>query len=111
MDPRFGTLADFDVLVEGAHERNQRVIIDWVPNHSSSSHPWFLESRISRDNPKRDWYVWKDPAPDGSAPNNWISVFSGPAWTLDEHTGQYYLPSLLAEQPDINWRNDGTGTS
>lgn len=106
VDPRFGTLADFDVLVEGAHERNLKVIIDWVPNHSSSSHPWFLESRSSRDNPRRDWYVWKDPAPDGSAPNNWISVFSGPAWTFDEHTGQYYLHSFLSEQPDINWRND-----
>ena len=106
VDPLFGTLADFDALVEGAHERDMRVIIDWVPNHSSSRHPWFLESRSSRDNPKRDWYVWKDPAPDGSPPNNWISVFSGPAWTFDEHTGQYYLHSFLAEQPDINWRND-----
>lgn len=108
VDPMFGTLADFDALVEGAHERDMKVIIDWVPNHSSSRHPWFLESRSSRDNPKRDWYVWKDPAPDGSAPNNWISVFSGPAWTFDEHTGQYYLHTFLAEQPDINWRNDET---
>lgn len=106
VDPMFGTLDDFDTLVEGAHERDLKVIIDWVPNHSSSQHPWFLESRSSRDNPKRDWYVWKDPAPDGSPPNNWISVFSGPAWTFDEHTGQYYLHSFLSEQPDINWRND-----
>ena len=85
-----------------------RVIIDWVPNHSSSQHPWFVESRSSRDNPKRDWYVWKDPAPDGSEPNNWISVFSGPAWTYDDRTGQYYLHSFLSEQPDLNWRNDET---
>ena len=105
VDPMFGTLDDFDALVGRAHQLGLRVIVDWVPNHSSYLHPWFLESRSSRDNPKRDWYVWKDPAPDGSEPNNWVSVFSGPAWTLDEHTGQYYLHSFLAEQPDLNWRN------
>ena len=108
VDPLFGSLADFDALVEGAHARGLKVIIDWVPNHSSSLHPWFVESRSSRDNPKRDWYVWKDPAPDGSEPNNWISVFSGPAWTYDDRTGQYYLHSFLAEQPDLNWRNEET---
>ncbi|MCY3538771.1 MAG: DUF3459 domain-containing protein [Acidimicrobiia bacterium] len=108
VDPMFGTLSDFDALVKGAHERDIKVIIDWVPNHSSSQHPWFIESRSSRDNPKRDWYVWKDPAPDGSPPNNWISVFRGPAWTFDEITGQYYLHSYLSEQPDLNWRNPET---
>ena len=108
VDPIFGTLEDFDALVARAHELGLRVIIDWVPNHSSYLHPWFVESRSSRDNPKRDWYVWKDPAPDGSEPNNWISVFSGPAWTYDERTGQYYLHSFLAEQPDLNWRNAET---
>lgn len=105
VDPMFGALADFDALVEGVHERGMKIVIDWVPNHSSYLHPWFVESRLSLDNPKRDWYVWKDPAPDGSEPNNWISVFSGPAWTYDERTGQYYLHSFLAEQPDLNWRN------
>lgn len=108
VDPIFGTLDDFDDLVATAHELGLKVVIDWVPNHSSSEHPWFVESRSSRDNPKRDWYVWRDPAPDGGPPNNWISVFSGPAWTLDETTGQYYLHSFLAEQPDINWRNAET---
>ncbi len=105
VDPIFGTIEDFDALVARAHQLDLRVIIDWVPNHSSYLHPWFVESRSSRDNPKRDWYVWKDAAPDGSEPNNWISVFSGPAWTFDERTGQYYLHSFLAEQPDLNWRN------
>ncbi len=105
VDPMFGTLAEFDALVAALHDRGMKIIVDWVPNHSSDQHPWFLESRSSRDNPKRDWYVWKDPAPDGSPPNNWISVFSGPAWTFDQLTGQYYLHSFLAEQPDINWRN------
>ena len=108
VDPIFGTLDDFDVLVARSHDLSLRVIIDWVPNHSSYLHPWFLESRSSRDNPKRDWYVWRDPAPDGSEPNNWISVFSGPAWTYDDRTGQYYLHSFLAEQPDLNWRNPET---
>jgi alpha-glucosidase len=103
--PLFGTLDDFDHLVEQAHQREIKIIIDWVPNHSSDQHPWFIESRSSRDNPKRDWYVWADPKPDGSPPNNWIAVFSGPAWEWDETTGQYYLHSFLKEQPDLNWRN------
>ncbi|MCC7450586.1 MAG: DUF3459 domain-containing protein [Anaerolineae bacterium] len=105
VDPIFGTLADFDRLVEAAHQRNLHVIIDFVPNHSSDQHPWFVESRSSRDNPKRDWYVWVDAKPDGSPPNNWLSHFGGPAWTWDETTGQYYLHSFLKEQPDLNWRN------
>ena len=108
VDPIFGNMDDFDDLLETAHELGLKVIIDWVPNHSSHEHPWFVESRSSRDNPKRDWYVWRDPAPDGSVPNNWISVFSGPAWTYDEPTGQYYLHSFLPQQPDINWRNPET---
>ncbi len=105
VDPIFGKLTDFDALVAAAHERGLQVIIDWVPNHSSDQHPWFRASRSSRTNPKRDWYTWRDPKPDGSPPNNWLSVFGGPAWTLDPHTGQYYLHSFLPEQPDLNWRN------
>lgn len=105
VDPLFGDLAAFDRMMERAHDLGLKVIIDWVPNHSSSDHAWFTESRSSKDNPKRDWYTWRDPAPDGGPPNNWISVFGGPAWTYHEPTGQYYLHSFLAEQPDLNWRN------
>jgi alpha-glucosidase len=107
VDPLFGTLADFDALVATCHERGIRVIIDWVPNHSSDRHPWFQASRSSREDPKRDWYVWRDPAADGGPPNDWDSVFTavGPAWTLDPTTGQYYLHSFMAEQPDLNWDN------
>ncbi|MBW2527582.1 MAG: DUF3459 domain-containing protein [Deltaproteobacteria bacterium] len=105
VDPLFGTLADFDRLLAEAHRRGLKVIVDWVPNHTSDRHEWFTESRASRSNPKRHWYVWRDPKPDGSLPNNWQSVFGGPAWAYDEHTRQYYLHSFLAEQPDLNWRN------
>ncbi|MDJ0664829.1 MAG: alpha-amylase family glycosyl hydrolase [Acidimicrobiia bacterium] len=105
VDPMFGTMNDFDELLEGVHRRGMKLIIDWVPNHSSTEHPWFIESRSSRDNPKRDWYTWRDPKPDGSPPNNWISAFSGPAWNLDEETGQYYLCTFTKEQADLNWRN------
>lgn len=105
VDPLFGTLDDFDELVEKLHQRGLKIIIDFVPNHSSDQHPWFVESRSSRHNPKRDWYVWKDVKPDGGPPNNWLSVFGGPAWTWDETTQQYYLHSFLKEQPDLNWRN------
>jgi glycosidase len=105
VDPRFGTLEDLDRLVAEAHARSLRVIIDWVPNHSSDRHPWFVESRSSRHNPKRHWYVWRDSAPDGGPPNNWQSVFGGGAWEWDETTGQYYLHSFLESQPDLNWRN------
>ena len=105
IDPRFGTLADFDRLLADAHARGIRILLDLVPNHSSSEHAWFRESRASRLSPKRDWYVWRDPRPDGSPPNNWLGVFGGPAWTLDAATGQYYLHSFLPEQPDLNWRN------
>ncbi len=107
VDPLFGTLDDFDELLAGAHERGIKVIIDWVPNHSSNRHPWFEESRSSKDNPKRHWYVWADPSREGGPPNNWRSAFTreGAAWTLDETTGQYYLHSFLAAQPDLNWDN------
>ena len=103
--PEFGTLADFDGLIGDAHERGIRVILDFVPNHTSDQHPWFVESRASRGNPKRDWYIWRDPAPDGGSPNNWMSNFGGPAWTLDPRTGQCYYHAFLKEQPDLNWRN------
>jgi alpha-glucosidase len=105
VDPRFGSLDTVEMLLDGAHQRGMRVIVDYVINHTSDQHPWFLESRSSRDDPKRDWYVWRDPKPDGSPPNNWVSVFSGPAWSFDEVTGQYYRHTYLASQPDLNWRN------
>ncbi len=105
VDPLFGDLDAFDELLIEAHARGLKIIIDLVPNHSSDQHAWFIESRSSRDNPKRDWYIWADPQPDGSPPNNWLSVFGGPAWEWDEKTGQYYLHSFLKEQPDLNWRN------
>ena len=105
IDPRFGTLADFDALVAEVKARGLKLILDFVPNHTSDRHPWFRQSRSSRDDPKRDWYLWRDPAADGGPPNNWLSNFGGPAWTFDEATGQYYAHSFLKEQPDLNWRN------
>jgi alpha-glucosidase len=105
IDPGFGTLADFDRLVAAAHRRGLRVILDYVPNHSSDRHPWFVESRASRSSAKRDWYIWRNPAPDGGPPNNWLSEFGGPAWTLDAATDQYWYHAYLPEQPDLNWRN------
>jgi alpha-glucosidase len=117
VDPLFGTIADFDVLLATAHSKGLRVILDFVPNHTSDQHPWFIESRSSRDNPKRDWYLWHDPIPYNNDaahdtrpiseqfPNNWTSHFGGPAWTWDETTQQFYMHSFLREQPDLNWRN------
>jgi alpha-glucosidase len=105
IDPMFGTLADFDALVAAAHDQGFRLILDLVPNHTSDQHAWFKESRGSRDNPKRDWYIWRDARPDGSAPNNWMSEFGGNAWTFDETTRQYYYHAFLDKQPDLNWRN------
>jgi alpha-glucosidase len=105
VDPVYGTLEDFDRLLAAAHERGLKLILDLVPNHTSDQHAWFLESRSSRDNPKRDWYIWRDPAPNGGPPNNWTSFFGGPAWTLDEATGQYYLHQFVREQPELNYRN------
>jgi alpha-glucosidase len=105
VDPLFGTLEDFDTLVTEAHARGIRVVVDLVPNHTSDRHPWFLESRSSRQSPKRDWYVWADSKPDGQPPNNWMSAFprAGRAWTFDQRTGQWYLHSFLPEQADLNW--------
>lgn len=105
IDPLFGTLADFDALVAEAHALGLRVILDFVPNHTSDRHPWFLESRATRNNPKRDWYLWRDPAPDGGPPNNWLANFGGSGWEYDDRTGQYYYHAFLREQPDLNWRN------
>jgi alpha-glucosidase len=104
--PEFGTLDDVDRLIAEAKERGIRVLLDLVPNHTSDQHPWFLESRSARSAAKRDWYVWADPKPDGTPPNNWVSSFGGPAWTLDEVTGQYFLHNHLDEQPDLNWWNE-----
>ncbi len=103
--PDFGDMATMDRLIDEAHKRGIRIILDFVPNHSSSEHPWFIESRSSQDSPKRDWYIWRDPKPEGSPPNNWIAMFGGPAWEWDQKTQQYYLHSFLVEQPDLNWRN------
>ncbi len=105
VDPVFGTLTDFDALVERAHALGLKVLIDQVYSHSSDQHPWFQESRTSRTNPRADWYVWADAKPDGSPPNNWQSVFGGPAWTWDARRGQYYLHNFLREQPDLNFHN------
>ena len=106
IDPRFGTMADFDRLVAEAHRRGIRVMLDLVVNHSSHEHPWFKESRSSRDNPRRDWYIWRDGVgPRRRPPNNWRNHFFGPAWTWDENTEQYYLHSFLPQQPDLNWFN------
>ena len=105
VDPIFGTLDDFDALVMELHERGLKLILDFVPNHTSDRHPWFLESRSSRVDPRRDWYIWRDPGPDGGPPNNWLSNFGGSAWEYDGETGQFYYHAFLKEQPDLNWRN------
>ena len=105
IDPLFGTLEDFDALVGRAHDLGLRIIIDQVLSHSSDRHPWFLESRQSRDNPRADWYVWADPRPDGMAPNNWPSVFGGPAWEWSTWRRQYYMHNFLTEQPDLNFHS------
>ena len=104
IQPDFGTMDDFERLLAEAHKRGLRVVIDLVVNHTSNEHPWFKESRSSRDNPKRDYYIWRD-GKDGNPPNNWGSNFSGSAWTLDETTGQYYLHTFGDFQPDLNWDN------
>ncbi len=105
VDPRYGDLSEFDALLQDAHARGMRVLVDLVVNHTSDQHRWFLQSRSSRENEHRDHYLWRDPADDGGPPNNWVSYFGGPAWTLDPATGQYYLHLFLPEQPDLNWRN------
>jgi alpha-glucosidase len=111
IDSRFGTLDDFDDLLAQVHARGLKLLLDFVPNHTSDRHPWFVESRSSRVNPKRDWYIWRDPAPDGGPPNNWISDFGGSAWEWDEATGQYYYHAFLKEQADLNWRNPAVQTA
>ena len=105
IDPQYGTMADFDHLSSEAHKRNIRIIMDWVPNHTSDQNPWFLESRSSRDNPKRDWYIWRDGKGPGQPPNNWQSWFGHSAWTYDQKTGQWYYHYFYVQQPDLNWRN------
>jgi alpha-glucosidase len=108
VDPLFGTEADLVALLDALHDRGIRLLLDWVPDHTSDQHPWFRASRSSRDDPRRAWYVWRDPLPDGSPPNNWRSNFGDvPAWTYDEHTGQSYLHVFLAEQPNLNWATPG----
>ena len=103
--PMFGAMTDFDRLLAEVHKREMKLLLDLVPNHTSDEHPWFIESRSSRDNPKRDWYIWRDPAPDGGPPNNWLSVFGGSAWTFDERTGQYYMHQFVKQQPELNYRH------
>ncbi|WP_309070738.1 alpha-glucosidase [Arthrobacter sp.] len=111
IDPTFGTLEQFDELLEGVHQRGMKLVMDLVVNHTSSEHPWFRESSSSTDNPKRDWYWWRDAregfeaGEKGAEPTNWGSAFSGPSWTLDPTTGQYYLHLFAPEQPDLNWEN------
>ncbi|NNF23963.1 MAG: alpha glucosidase [Rhodobacteraceae bacterium] len=105
VDPMFGTLGDFDALIDRAHALGLRVLIDLVLSHTSEEHPWFKESRCSRDNPRADWYIWADAKPDGTPPNNWLSVFGGSAWEWDGERMQYYMHNFLAEQPDLNFHN------
>jgi alpha-glucosidase len=105
VDPAYGTIETLDALVSEAHARQIRVLLDLVPNHTSELHPWFVDARSSRQAEHRDWYVWADPTPDGGRPNNWTAQFGGPAWSLDERSGQYYLHNFTVEQPDLNWWN------
>ena len=101
----FGTMADFNKLLNEVHQRDMKLILDLVVNHTSDEHPWFVESKSSKDNPKRDWYIWQDPKPDGSEPNNWESIFNGSTWEYDAQTGQYYFHLFSKKQPDLNWDN------
>ena len=105
IDPIFGNLSDFDSLIKKAHGKDIKVLMDFVPNHTSFEHPWFRQSRSSEDNPKRDWYIWKPPKKNGVVPNNWLSQFGGSAWELDKKTHEYYLHTFDVSQPDLNWRN------
>ena len=105
IDPIFGTMADCEALIGAAHDVGLKLILDLVPNHTSDRHPWFVESRSSRSNPKRDWYIWRDGDARGGPPTNWLSEFGGSAWQYDDASGQYYYHAFLAQQPDLNWRN------
>jgi len=103
--PMFGSMEEFEHLLAEVHQRGMKLILDLVPNHTSNEHAWFVESSSSRNNPKRDWYIWADPAPDGGPPNNWVSYFGGPAWTLEPQTDQYYLHQFVPQQPELNYRH------
>ena len=105
IDPLFGTLEEFDALLTDVHARGMKLLLDYVPNHTSARHPWFIDSRSARSSPRRNWYIWRDPAPGGGPPNNWLSNFGGGAWEWDATTEQYYYHAFLKEQPDLNWRN------
>ena len=105
IDPLFGSMSDFEAVLSAAHRLGIKLILDLVPNHTSSAHPWFQNSRGSRSSEFRDWYIWRDPASDGGPPNNWLSAFGGSGWEFDEATGQYYYHTFLVSQPDLNWRN------
>jgi alpha-glucosidase len=105
VDPLFGTMADFDDLSAALHDAGLKLILDLVPNHTSDQHPWFIDSRTSQTSAKRDWYIWRDGAPDGGPPNNWLSEFGGGAWSYDAATKQYFYHAFFASQPDLNWRN------
>ncbi|GCE29985.1 alpha-amylase [Dictyobacter alpinus] len=105
IEPVFGSLQDFDALLHDVHQRHMKMILDFVPNHTSDEHAWFVASRASRESEKRDWYIWRDPAADGGPPNNWTSFFGGSAWEFDAASGQYYLHMFDVKQPDLNWRN------
>lgn len=101
----FGTMDDFNLLLESVHQRGMKLILDLVVNHTSDEHPWFIESKSSKDNPKRNWYIWQEPKPDGSEPNNWESIFNGSTWEYDDTTGEYYFHLFSKKQPDLNWGN------
>lgn len=105
IDPLFGTMEQFKELLDACHRSGLRMILDLVPNHTSSEHPWFVDSRSSPQSSYREWYIWRNPGPDGGPPNNWLSVFGGSGWELDEASGQYYYHTFLSCQPDLNWRN------
>lgn len=105
IDPKFGNLQDFERLLQEAHKRGLHIIMDLVLSHSSDQHRWFQEARKSKENPYHDWYIWRDPAPDGGVPNNWFSIFGGSAWECDENLGQYYYHAFAKGQPDLNWHN------
>jgi oligo-1,6-glucosidase len=111
IDPVFGTLADFDALLDATHRHGMKLVMDLVVNHTSDEHPWFVESRSRRDSPKRDWYWWRPPRPGlppggpGAEPTNWRSFFSGPTWEFDPASGEYYLHLFSRKQPDLNWEN------
>lgn len=103
--PMYGSLEEFDRLLAAAHERGLKLVLDFVPSHTSDAHSWFVEARTSRESPKRDWYLWADPKEDGAPPSNWVGCFGGSAWTYDKETGQFYEHAFLPQQPDLNWRN------